>query len=125
MQTGRFCQQRRQDGRWNPGGLYPTNYGGYATTGDAGQHETFATNRPAGCGGVQAAGSELRSGAAVITAGRTTNKQAVGNAASRLILEIDIRQLLSGAVDYDKARFQFGDQPGRREAAGGLITQIP
>jgi hypothetical protein len=39
-----------------------------------------------------------------------------------LILEIDIGQLLRGAVDYDKARFQFVDRPGRREAACYSIT---
>jgi hypothetical protein len=36
-----------------------------------------------------------------------------------LILEIDVRELLVGAVDDDKAGFQFIDQPGRREARKG------
>src|SRR5262249_37483732 len=77
MQTGRFRRRRLQDGRWDRGRLYPTNYGGYATTSGAGQHEAFAANRPAACGGVQAAEPELRNGAAEITARRTTNKQTV------------------------------------------------
>jgi hypothetical protein len=34
-----------------------------------------------------------------------------------LILEIDIRQLLAGAVLHDETGFQFIDRPGRREAA--------
>src|SRR5262249_19835149 len=81
METGRFYRQRRQDGHWDRGGLHPTNYGGYATTSAAG-HEAFATNRPAACGGVQAGESELRNGAAEITAGRTANQQTVDNAAT-------------------------------------------
>ena len=38
---------------------------------------------------------------------------------ARLLLKIDMGQLLPGAVDYDKARIQFIDRPGRREAARG------
>jgi hypothetical protein len=37
----------------------------------------------------------------------------------RLILEIDIRKLLSVAVAHDKASVQFFDGSRRREAAGG------
>jgi len=36
-----------------------------------------------------------------------------------LILEIDIRKLLAGAVPHHKASVQFFDGPRRREAAGG------
>ena len=38
-------------------------------------------------------------------------------AAARLILEIDIRQLLPGAVRHDEGRTNVLDSPGRREAA--------
>jgi hypothetical protein len=41
--------------------------------------------------------------------------------ADRLILEIDIGELLPGAVGCDKAGVQFFDRPGRREAAGGHV----
>src|SRR5262249_105911 len=40
----------------------------------------------------------------------------------RLILEIDIRQLLAVAVFDDKAGVQFFDGPGRRGAAGRFCT---
>jgi hypothetical protein len=39
--------------------------------------------------------------------------------AAGLILEIDIGQLLPGAVRHDKAGVQFLDSPRRREATGG------
>ncbi len=35
----------------------------------------------------------------------------------RLFLEVDVGQLLSGAVLHDEAGFQFLDGPGRRETA--------
>jgi len=50
---GGFCL-----GFWIGTGLHPADHDGYATT--AAGHQAFAANRPAGCCGVQAAGSELR-----------------------------------------------------------------
>jgi hypothetical protein len=42
------------------------------------------------------------------------------------LLEIDIGQLLPGAVDYDLAGVQFFDGPRRREAArGGHQVLVP
>ena len=40
----------------------------------------------------------------------------------RLILEIDVSQILSGALDRDKAGVQFFDRPRRREAAVGQFS---
>ena len=42
----------------------------------------------------------------------------------RLILEIDIGELLPGTVAYDKTGVQFLDGPRRREAAGRHLCKI-
>ncbi len=41
-----------------------------------------------------------------------------------LLLEVDIRELLAAVVFHDKARFQFLDGPGRREAAGDGYCRV-
>jgi hypothetical protein len=60
MHTGGFCSQRDEEGPWDNVRLYPADYVRNATT-DAG-HQGLAANRPAGCGVVQGAGSELWKG---------------------------------------------------------------
>jgi hypothetical protein len=40
----------------------------------------------------------------------------------RLIFEMDIGELLAGAVAGNKAGVQFPDRPGRREAAGSQTS---
>jgi hypothetical protein len=45
--------------------------------------------------------------------------------ANRLILEIDIRKLLAGAVRYDEGGTNVLDSPGRREAASSAPWPAP
>jgi hypothetical protein len=47
-------------------------------------------------------------------------ESAKSRAPPRLILEIDIRKLLAGAVLHDKGRTDVLDSPRRREAAGRI-----
>jgi len=60
MQKGRFCCSRHQEGCRDRVGLHPTDHAEHATT--EGGHQAFAANRPAACGGLQGAESEVRNG---------------------------------------------------------------
>src|SRR5205823_14872683 len=51
--------------------------------------------------------------------GLVAREQVRGRAPSRLLLEIDVSELLSRAVLYDEASLGLIDGPGRREAAIG------
>ena len=61
---GGICSQRRQDGCWDRGRLYPADCGRHAATGAG--HQAFAAIRSAGCSGMQGAESEFRNGSRAI-----------------------------------------------------------